>query len=48
MFLDGTKSSKYYVSVGAIDGNPKLPKADTKDTSLRCAHTDLSTHVRAT
>ena len=27
MFLDGTKSSKYYVSVGAIDGNPELPKA---------------------
>ena len=27
MFLDETKSNKYYVSVGAIDGSPKLPKA---------------------
>ena len=27
MFLDETKSNKYYVSVGAIDGNPELPKA---------------------
>ena len=27
MFLDETKSHKYYVSVGLINGNPKLPKA---------------------
>ena len=27
MFLDGTKPHKYYVSVGAINGNPKFPKA---------------------
>ena len=27
MFLDGIKPNKYYVSVGAIDGTPELPKA---------------------
>ena len=27
MFIDEAKSEKYYVSVGAINGNPKLPKA---------------------
>ena len=27
MFIDETKSNKYYVSVSAIDGNSELPKA---------------------
>ena len=27
MFINEAKSEKYYVSVGAINGNPKLPKA---------------------
>ena len=27
MFFDGSKPDKYYVSVGALSGNPKLPKA---------------------
>ena len=26
MFFDGSKPDKYYVSVGALSGNPKLPK----------------------
>ena len=27
MFIDEAKAEKYYVSVGALSGNPKLPKA---------------------
>ena len=48
MFIDEAKSEKYYVSVGAINGNPKLPKANHVFVGSKAPwfeiHDDLKQH----
>tara|TARA_B100000676_G_scaffold199851_1_gene196385 strand:- start:300 stop:719 length:420 start_codon:yes stop_codon:yes gene_type:complete len=48
MFIDETKSNKYYVSAGAINGNPKLPSAHHVFVGSKASwyeiHDDLKQH----
>tara|TARA_B100001250_G_scaffold48491_1_gene37929 strand:+ start:345 stop:764 length:420 start_codon:yes stop_codon:yes gene_type:complete len=46
MFLDETNPDKYYVSVGAINGNPKLPKAHHVFVGSKASWYDIKDNLK--